>query len=186
MTMAAATRNSSPKQRASRSIAAPDNLRRSTLRHHRPERDVGLRADHEWMRFSRFPVLQPGQPVGRGVEDRVVLSLTSTCIRSRFRVDTTSWKPMCTIRPTGRSCAMACACLPRRRIATGGGHRRGPFACRRGGGGRPNSSNSWNQPIPTSASWACSGTRKAAASPTPWRSSPRRCGGRFPRSSPSC
>ena len=75
MTMAAATRNSSPKQRASRSIAAPDNLRLDTLRHHRPERDVGLRADHEWMRFSRFPVLQPGQPVGRGVEDRVVLKL---------------------------------------------------------------------------------------------------------------
>jgi hypothetical protein len=75
MTMAAATRNSSPKQRASRSIAAPDNLRLDTLRHHRPERDVGLRADHEWMRFSRFPVLQTGQPVGRGVEDRVVLKL---------------------------------------------------------------------------------------------------------------
>ena len=75
MTMAAATRNSSPKQRASRSIAAPDNLRLDTLRHHRPERDVGLRADHQRMRFSRFPVLQPGQPVGRGVEDRVVLKL---------------------------------------------------------------------------------------------------------------
>lgn len=66
---------SSPKQRASRSIAAPDNLRLDTLRHHRPERDVGLRADHEWMRFSRVPVLQAGQPVGRGVEDRVFLKL---------------------------------------------------------------------------------------------------------------
>ena len=43
MTMAAATRNSRPKQRASRSIAASDNLRLDTLRHHRPERYVGLR-----------------------------------------------------------------------------------------------------------------------------------------------
>ena len=69
MTMAAATRNSSPKQRASRSIAAPDNLRLDTLRHHRPERDVGLRADHEWMRFSRFPVLHLASR--SGVESKI-------------------------------------------------------------------------------------------------------------------
>ena len=33
---------------------------------------------------------------------------------------------------------------------------------------------------------ACSGTRRAAASPTPWRSSRRRCGGSWRATSPSC
>ncbi len=35
------------------------------------------------------------------------------------------------------------------------------------------------------AAWACSGTRRAAASPTRWRSSPRRCAAWCPATSPS-
>ena len=40
--------------------------------------------------------------------------------------------------------------------------------------------------IPIWAGSACSGIRRAAASPTPWRSLPRRCGGSWRATSPSC
>ena len=47
-------------------------------------------------------------------------------------------------------------------------------------------STSSSEPIPTSAGWASSGTPRAAASPIPWPSSPRRCGGSWKATSPSC
>ena len=40
--------------------------------------------------------------------------------------------------------------------------------------------------IPSSAGWGCSGTPRAAASPIPWPSSPRRCGGSWKAISRSC
>ena len=47
-------------------------------------------------------------------------------------------------------------------------------------------SKSSNGLIPTSAALACSGTPRVAASPIPWRSLPRRCGGNWRATSHSC
>jgi type I restriction enzyme R subunit len=58
-----------------------------------------------------------------------------------------------------------------------------------GGRGRPPRTGGsahkswWKPPIPTSANWACSGTRKEAGNPIQWRSLPKKCGARFRGSS---
>ena len=81
------------------------------------------------------------------------------------------------------------------RVAEGPPEGDGPYATERRGVRRAKKppsftrrgqSTSSSGRIPTSGGSACSGTRRAAASRTPWRSSPRRCAGRFPPSSPSC